>query len=371
MENLNQLQKEWAFLNASRELLSLVKKNPNVKYEDAIKFSKEIAPEILGNSKIGLKRKSRLEKIYAKCAQEALAKSREEERDILPEQIIEARIFEIERLLNQFTNNDDDPENLRREATDLKMLLKTEFNAFLNLERVTESQAILNDTYLNRADKIWVENHLGKFNTYRSRDDKSIFRVAVLHPNPSEAISGADLIYEQYNEENKKVRIVAMQYKIWENEILYFSQSGNLEGQLKRMEKCFCCSNLCSDGKNVKVTSLDYRFPYCCAFLRPTDKLQNPNKLITSGYHLPICKVNDVKTKGYKDYTIQLNNIKKSAIKTQTFEELFDAELLGSRWLEKKELEDLYRRTKVLEPSQRIILHAQNVVFETNDEDYF
>ena len=371
MENLDQLQKEWSLITASRELLSIIKRNPNIKYEDAIKFAKQISPEILNNTRIGANRRNRLEKIYDKYVFEAIGKSRQQGSEINPEALIEIRITEIERLLQHFTQDDESPQILKREADDLKMLLRPEFDRFLELRRVTENQAILRDAFRKRPEKIWIDTHLGKFNTYVDKENHTVFRVAVLHPNPSEAITGTDLIYEQYDESTEKVRIVAIQYKIWENEVLYFSQAGNLNDQLKKMAKCFCGDNYCKDSSGNNISTAQYRLPYCCAFLKPTDKLQNPNKLTTTGYHLPICKVDSVKQKALREYMISLGSISQTAIKAQTFEELFNAEILGSRWLDKQELEELYRKTKVLEPSERIILYAQNVIFDTDDEDHF
>src|SRR6185436_11701465 len=110
----------------------------------------------------------------------------------------------------------------------------------------------------------------------------------------------------------------------------------------------------CKDFEGHNVSSSEYRLPYCCAFLRPTDKLQNPNKLLTTGYHLPICKIDKVKRSGPKNHVVSLSDILTTAIKPHSFEELFNMEILGSRWLEKAELEELYRRTRILEPKENI-----------------
>jgi len=41
------------------------------------------------------------------------------------------------------------------------------------------------------------------------------------------------------------------------------------------------------------------------------------------------------------------------------FEELFNANMLGSKWLTYEELEKLYREHKILEADEHIIIHAQ------------
>lgn len=98
------------------------------------------------------------------------------------------------------------------------------------------------------------------------------------------------------------------------------------------------------------------------AFLKPTDKLQDPKKLITSGYHLPICKVDKLKKKATKEYILSEMSIKNQSLKTSTFEELFDTEMIGSRWMDIAELESFYKQNKVLEPNERIILYARGTL---------
>src|SRR2546421_13039628 len=41
------------------------------------------------------------------------------------------------------------------------------------------------------------------------------------------------------------------------------------------------------------------------------------------------------------------------------FEDLFNANMLGSRWLTYEELEELYQNHKILEADERITIHAQ------------
>ena len=112
-----------------------------------------------------------------------------------------------------------------------------------------------------------------------------------------------------------------------------------------------------------------YRLSYCMAFIKPTDKLQDPKKLTTSGYHLPICKLDKLKKKAVKEYMITETSIKNQSLKTVTFEELFDSEMIGSRWLDINELEAFYKQNKVLEANERIILYAQGTS-PINDDDY-
>ncbi|HKC69870.1 MAG TPA: hypothetical protein VKG26_16660 [Bacteroidia bacterium] len=358
-EELDQLQKEWLFINASKELLSIVK-NKQIIYADAIKFAKENAEELFANSKTGLASKSYLEKLHDKYIEESKGKSLQQKKKITPDELIEDRIREIE-LLFTFYPKDEVVVGLKKELKELKQILNRKKTTLLNLESITENQAILNDAYKTPPRQIFINSHLGKFNEYQDRDNGSTFRVTVLHPNPSEAIVGADLIYEKYDAERKYVRIVAIQYKIWENEVLYFSKASNLDEQCKKMKKCFCDIDLCLDEYGNNIAKDKYRFPYCTAFLKPTDKLQSPSNLYTTGYHIPICQIDGIKRDGYTASIIDIEGAKKVAIKARAFEELFNDDMVGSRWIKVKDLEDFYKDSKILEAKQKIILYGQNI----------
>jgi hypothetical protein len=373
MEKLDDLQQQWILINATREMLGIIKRSPNVSYSDAISFAKDISKSLFEKSKTGIDKKTYLDRLRDKYRQEAIGRSKFA-APVTAESLIETRLKDVESLLRKFTLGDERPTRLIKEADDLKELLNPQARNILGLEktaepsilvrpdkeRVTEHQAIYNDTVASRSAKLFINSHLGKFNEYYDRENDSVFRVTVLHPNPSEAIIGADLIYEQYDETRKRVRIVAIQYKIWNENVFYFSQSDNLDSQLSKMKNHFCKKDFCKDCKGGSNThDSNYRMSYCMAFLKPTDKLQTPDKLTTTGYHLPICKINAVRTKIGTSYKLELNAIKNQSLKTSTFEELFDAEMIGSRWIDKKELERFYRRNKILEATGRIVLYGQ------------
>ena len=95
MEQLDQLQKEWILINASRELLSITKKRI-VSYKDSIEFSKENAEELFKDSQTSLSKKDVLDKLYDKYKQEAKARSIETGEEVLPKMLIESRLSELE-----------------------------------------------------------------------------------------------------------------------------------------------------------------------------------------------------------------------------------------------------------------------------------
>ena len=360
-EYLEQLDLEWVLINASKELLTFVKRSSNVTYADAIKFARENSPETFEDSNTGLVRKTALEKLYDKYKQEAIGKSTTTKQAITTDQLIENRLNDLENILREYPDSEEYPEGLKKELGQLKLLSKGKNDEILNLERVTEDEALRKDIIAQRANKVFVTTHLGKYNIYKDKDDGTVFQIAVLHPNKKEKITGADLIYEQYDIERRKVRIAAIQYKIWDRQTLYFSQSGNIANQIKKLQYCFCQNKYCSDESGSNFSNKIFRLPFCAAFLRPTDKLQNPKNLFTSGYHLPICKIEQLKSQGHTKDLIREFQIKKSSLNAYSFEELFNAEMVGSRWLDITELEKFYKQSKVLEESQNLTIHAQDL----------
>ena len=101
--------------------------------------------------------------------------------------------------------------------------------------------------------------------------------------------------------------------------------------------------------------------PYCAVFLRLTDKLQSPDsRLISSALHLPVCagfRKFDITMYGGK--YIDRKKLRNEALSHKVFEEAFNINMLGSGWLTFDEVEALYKHHRVLEPDQRIVLHAQ------------
>lgn len=355
MDNLDNLDREWLLINSTKEALSLAKRKPTTTYNEAIAFAKEIAPEIFEGSKTDFGRKTKLEKLYQKYKEEADALSHESTRQVGPEDLMKSRLRELEGLISR---SPQDLEQLRRESIDLKDALEKPQKKTDNFENVTEDEAIRNDVNVAHATNSFIKNYLGKYYVYYDKKKNSVFQIAVFHPGPKEAITGADLIYEQYDSEGEKVRIAALQYKIWDGQTLYFSAAKNLDQQLKRLENCFCSQGMC---KGKRVQSNFFRFPYCAAFIKPTDKLQSTKNLVTSGHHIPICSIEKVKDKGYKDDVIYRGSLEKESLNTESFEMLFNAERVGSRWLKKSELEAFYKKNKVLEQNDKLIVHGQSM----------
>lgn len=182
-------------------------------------------------------------------------------------------------------------------------------------------------------------------------------RLRVLHPDRPEHLSGADLIYEKHDTKNKKASLVAVQYKIWEDKRLSLSDTRMLK-QLERLQSFTCKRNLCNDNDDFK----HFRFPFCAAFLRPTDRLQNSDqKLISSGEHLPVCQINRCSrnsSRGVK--SLHYESIRHISLSQDSFEYLFSNGKIGSRILSYKELVELYEQFEINRDSDRAFMHIQD-----------
>jgi hypothetical protein len=190
-----------------------------------------------------------------------------------------------------------------------------------------------------------------------------ILRLRLVHPDAPEDITGIDILYEHHHIALKKARLAATQYKIWEKQTLYTSQS-KVEDQLERLRCTFCSdeNGLCKEDENDTDRHL-YRLKYCSAFLRPTNKLQESDtKFASTGYHIPICRVAQHWENTDVGKKLTYDSIKNEALTQHTFEELFSNEMLGSRWIPHEELEDLYNRYGLLKPGETAIIHAQDFV---------
>jgi hypothetical protein len=119
-----------------------------------------------------------------------------------------------------------------------------------------------------------------------------------------------------------------------------------------------CKANLCVNTDNHN----HFRFPFCAAFLRPTDRLQNPDqKLISSGEHLPICQIAYCSRDGVKGAKLlRYEDVRKVSLSQDVFEHLFSKGKIGSRLLSYVELANLYEKFEVMTDRDRILIHAQD-----------
>jgi hypothetical protein len=351
----NRLQLEWLVVNALRENLAMIDDNTNVTYNRAIEFAQNNFRELFGKDDSVLGKKEFVDSLYEKYTEEAEARTISGNKKVTPESLIQARITEIEKLLDALSKSEKSRRRLMAEKEKLSGLLKEAIPTYL---RVSEDEALRNDyEFINRVNLTHVRQVAGKYRIFKTKSNDP-FVIRFLHPGTPEAATGADLIYEQHNGKGQ-VRIIAVQYKIWEDGTLYFSGAKNLNKQLETSKSCFCDKGFCDNAKD----SLEvlYRFPCCIPFLRPTDKLLNPDAYFSSGWHLPICELSKRTELSYKGHKmLKMEKIKDIALNAPEFERLFSKGIIGSRWFPAEELIDFYKRNKVLEPNEdRILIFSQ------------
>lgn len=348
--NRRRLDAEWIALNAIRETLGIALKGSSTPtYEQSLAFAKHLAPGLFNTSEtlIGKTKESQLVQEYRQRTQ---ALSQLENRDVPPTEIIDGEIDILNGLLQAESVND----LIKR-----RLILLENTRRLLLPKRYTENQLILRDLFkVNRN----IPNPPIEGDTYREfqiTDDRGL-RVRLLHPDPPEYFVGADLIYETYWEKKELIRLAVVQYKIWNGKVLYTSQAENLEKQIEKLKSVFCDTGLCEAYPGSARASA-YRLPFCIAFLRPTDELQDPDaRLISSGLHIPVCTVlRSWQETGRGGKKIERKNIRSEALSHKVFEEVFNTNMLGSRWMTYSEIEELYHRNKILDPAERMVLHVQ------------
>lgn len=340
---------EWATLNAIREMLGIaLKGGMSPTYEQSLAFARVIAPEIFDSDKT-LIGKAKEPDLVQEYRQKTQALSQIESRDVPATEIIDTDITQLKELLKAAREDNQ----LRRR---LRILETT--RVLLQPKKYTENQLILRDIFKAQRN-IPVPPIDG--DTYREfqLDKGRGLRIRLLHPDPPEHLVGADLVYETYWDKKELLRLAVVQYKIWNGQALYTSQAENLEEQLKKLKSIFCDSGLCEPPDTERANA--YRLPFCAAFLRPTDALQTPNsRFISSGLHLPICvAARSWDNTGRGGKKIERKNVRSESLSHKVFEELFNTNMLGSMWLTYNEIDELYKKHKILDRHESVVIHAQ------------
>lgn len=344
---------------ALREALSLAKRNPNMlSYKRTFDYLDNISPETSEEVKklLTKRNESDVVKYYKQIAVNLFKKTGIEQN---PAELIKEEIQKNKSLLDIESTN----VSITKRIMELEIALD-----YFEPDEISENMLLNHDFALalkfDKISKPIYEDE--KLKDYKLADDRML-RLRFLHPDKSERILGADLIYEQFDLRLNKVRFVHLQYKTWDENVLYFS-SGSLSAQMKKISSHLCKSGLCNgdDGNNV---ASEYRLPFCSGFLRPTSKLTKPDsKLITSGIHIPVC-VTQILEK--RDKKITKENSKENSVGFKIFEELFLNNLLGSRWISFDELEKFYSEKGIASQIGRVRIHAQEVISENSKDNPF
>jgi hypothetical protein len=313
-----------------------------------LEIGEQACPQILGKD-VSTLRRAADKSLAARYIERARLRAARDGRPIEAIDLLDADLRE-RRLDSQVAESREDAVHTRREIRKL-----IEARSELSLSLSTENQAIFRDF---RRD--WGLPTIDAGVDYREvelRSDRRL-RLKVLHPDALEHVTGADPVYEIYDDDRSTVRVAAVQYKLWREKRLSTSEE-RLCKQLEKMRERFCESGHCGQGEPIE----GYRFPHCAAFLRPTDKLQSPDsKLCTNGEHLPICQIPKVELLGRNgSRKITRESISKTSVPQMTFEEMFSNHRLGSKELSKKDLPSLYGKIVDDSHNGRVIIHAQQM----------
>ncbi len=353
-EGRARLNAEWTSLVALRDLIGIANKgstNNSATYERAFALGRVLLEPLFDPEK-SLLYERKLSETARRYIQEAAATSKVTHQTVSPIELIKNAITKYEKLIKE--------EDWNQDTSLLKKELSKLYEALQELEKrkSSENSFIFRDAYQVERE-LPISGKGRNYVTYKISDERAL-RVRVLHPDKAEHSTGVDLIYENYWEKGneKLVRLCALQYKLWQKKSLYIDD--RIEEQLRKMQGTFCDKGICGDGSQ-SMRRDRYRLPFCAVFLRPTDELQSENSsLLSTGCYVPICVVRRVQQTTTKGNSIlRSKSIRSEAVTHKIFEEMFNSNMLGSRWLRHGELENLYHAHSILESDEHIIIHAQ------------
>lgn len=337
-----------------REAVSIAKKAPQpITYEHSLDFIRDIAPDIYEQITKLLSNKNESDEVkYFKSVAEA--KSTYDVK-VTPEELILAAIEEHEVLLE----NADDKKYIAKRIVQYKSALEYFLPRNLSEHRILNRDFYLADRGGWCSQPIYKDDHYIDY----ALKNSNILRLRLLHPDNAEAVLGVDLIYEIFDLGNNRVRFCHIQYKTWNTKVLYLNDE-RMTNQLSKIESHLCKKGFCKD-ENGNKNSMGYRLPYCAGFLRPTSKLQtNESKLISTGLYVPICEVEKIRV---SDNKITSQNIESRSISSKNFEDLFNENLIGSRWITIEALDKFYEDNGIKSMTDSVRVHAQEFILPEND----
>lgn len=354
MNNIDdRMNQEWIALNAIRGMVKIASKGSMTKstYDNSLDLGGALYPELLGPEKSVLKRE-RESDTTKEYRQKAELQSIKNSATVTALELVLADIEEYESLISLAQGKKGDQKRSDQLKRKLGQLQKAKSE--LEIKPHSENQLIFRDAY--NVERDFPELSKGHAHRDFVLPDGNYLRLRVLHPDKPEHITGADIIYERHDKSSGNVSIVVVQYKIWEEKKLYISDP-RMQAQIQKMKAFTCDMGICSHHEGANT----YRFPCCTGFLRPTDKLQNvEQKFISTGEHIPVCRINDCQSTGKQGGEIlEYEKIKGVSLSAELFEDLFNRGKIGSRELAPHELKTLYENSSVIDSSDTVIIYAQ------------
>lgn len=346
-------------LVAMRDTLNIARRAPQPPtYEQSLRIFHDLDPEIYSafDNLLSEKNDNDLVKYYR---EEAKLQTTSQNQTIEPAALIEKEITRLDILKKQSEAKQEDTKYINRKIGQLYAALEN-----LKPRLLSENAILMQDAFHTERDYCNEVVYTDcKFVDYSLSKNRHL-RIRFLHPDTAEHITGADLIYEQVDLEMNKIRFVFLQYKTWSDGAIYFSQHKNLMPQLEKLQCTLCNKGYC---EHPHSENFNYRLPYCCGFLRPTDKLQYKNsKMVSSGLHIPVCDV----LKKRDEVGLFKKELKKYCVTHNIFEEMFNLGLLGSRWFDISEIEDFYRNNSIIDQYDTVTLHAKEIISSKYDCEF-
>jgi len=337
-------------VNALREVVSISRKlNQPISYEQTIDLVQDLNPEMYESITVLLDRKN--ESDWVKYYKELADAQSTPEKEINPVDLIEKDLKDLDSL----ALNKGNKRFLKKRIRDYQSAIE-----YFQPRKISEHKILNRDTYLADRKDLKLKNKIyerEEFIDYKL-DSNNVLRLRLLHPDNAENIIGADLIYEHLDTKSGQIRFLHMQYKTWNNKTLNF-KAGSLNAQIDKMSKNLCQAGYCGNERGKKNIK-GYRLPYCCAFLRPTSKLQSSDsKMVSTGLHVPICEVKKIME---TEKSLNKKNVSGKNVSYKIFDELFNARMIGSRWLTYEEHTNFYKERNLLDIDNIIRLHAQEII---------
>jgi hypothetical protein len=354
---------QWLYAVASREGLSIALKRL-VKYSEVFAFADKYANEILGRDSLLINpdesRSARYYRDKANLLTENLQRQTgSSEARIRPIEVLDKEIKELEDLLKSSNASH------RTQRVKLQELYGTrgEFEQEETTRR-RESEVLLHEWKRGLDLSTFFSHKEDKYHEFALPGER-VMRIRFTHETKAEDIAGVDLIYECHRPKEKKARLAAVQYKLPKGDSPNIVITNDIQNQLDRMCTVFCKNELCVEPSfdDEPMNNRPYKLPHCCAFFRPTDRLQQFNsRLATSGYHIRRCDIDRVceftkDGKGNKVITPEISM--RHGISYKIFEELFNTERLGSRWLTYEQLQRFHQAYEVIKPFEQAGIYIQ------------
>lgn len=352
---------QWIYTVAFREALSIAFRRP-VTYPEVFAATDKYAHEILGRQDLLFRPgESKSARYYRERAALLTARLQREtgstEKNIRPIEALDREIRELEDLLK----SDSGKNRTQRDKLEELRNIRREFEEQEGARR-DESEVLLHDWNRGLDLPTFFPQKPHNYHDFALPGER-VMRIWLTHATKAENITGVDFIYEYHRPKDNVARLAVVQYKLPQGDSKNIIINHDLQGQLDRMCAVFCGNELCV-GPSYDDKPVDNRpckLPHCCAFFRPTDRLQQFNsRLATTGYHIRRCDIDRVceyTPGGNKVITPEISM--KHGISYTIFEELFNTERLGSRWLNYEQLQKFHQRHEVIKPFEQAGIYIQ------------